>query len=55
MFRLFLENYRISEIMLFFVEIKEILSRTIFGQSLEEFVENIRNFPDNFRKFSRTF
>ncbi len=42
--------------MLLFVEIKEILSWTIFGQILEELVENITgNSRDNFRKFSRTF
>ncbi len=41
--------------MLLLVEIKEILSWTIFGQILEE-LENITgNFLDNFRKFSRTF
>ncbi len=45
-----------SETMLLFVEIKDILSRTIFGQILEELIENItRNSRDNFRRFSRTF
>ncbi len=42
--------------MLLFVKIKEILSRTIFGQILEELVENMtENSGDNFKKFSRTF
>ncbi len=42
--------------MSFFVEIKEMLSRTIFGPILEELVENItRNSRDDFRKFSRTY
>ncbi len=51
-----MENYRVSEIMLNFVEIKEILSWTIFGQIFEELIENITgNSCHNFRKFSRKF
>ncbi len=41
--------------MLLFVEIKEILPWTMFGQILEELVENITIYShDNFGKFSGT-
>ncbi len=42
--------------MLLFVEIKEILSWTIFGQILEELAENITgNSSDNFRKIIKNY